>query len=129
LHILSGLTFFLVHGVAVAVAFKLRAEEAIERVRAILELSESVKPALYASLIGVLVTGIILGFMGHWWRMAWIWISLVLLTVITLWMIRYGERHYGQLRKAVGLPYRLGFRDLPPEKPVGLVQIKRIILR
>ena len=48
LHILATLTFFLAHGTSVAMAFKIRKETDIERIKAMLDLSGSTIMALFS---------------------------------------------------------------------------------
>ncbi|HEX6971248.1 MAG TPA: hypothetical protein VF234_03440 [Limnochordia bacterium] len=105
LHVLSALTFALAHGVAVVMAFRLRREHALEPIRTLLEASAATLPAMHASLYGIIGTGIILGWWGSWWRSAWVWVSLVLLLLITAWMGRHSGRFYQRLRRAAGLPH------------------------
>jgi uncharacterized membrane protein len=81
-HILGIFGFLLAHGSAAGVAFKLRGEREIPRVRALLDLSSSVTTVASVSLLTLLVAGVILGFMGHWWGQGWIWISLGLFVLM-----------------------------------------------
>jgi hypothetical protein len=105
LHVVGVFGFLMAHGVSAGIAYRLRVERNADKVRALLELSAATYPVMYASLLLLLVLGIILGFMGSWWGRGWIWLSLILLVVIYAVMGRFGSRVYGQARKAAGLPY------------------------
>ena len=64
LHVLGVFGFLMSHGVSAAVSLKLRGERDLERVRALLQPSGLSLYASYPSLLLLLVTGIVAGFMG-----------------------------------------------------------------
>ena len=115
LHIASAFIFVLAHGASAAVALTLRRESDSVRIRALLELSGSTLVASGVSLVMVLVTGIALGFTGHWWGTVWIWASLVLLVLIGAAMSIMGSAYFNEVRAAVGMPSGYG-GDAPPEQ-------------
>ena len=125
LHILGALLFFMAHGASAFMAFRLRRETQLERIRAILDLSNVAIPVAYMSLLLLLLAGIIAGIVGGWFRMGWIWAALVLLFVLAGGMIYYARRFYTPVRKAVGLPYREG-RDMPALPPASETEIARL---
>lgn len=104
LHIASALAFFLVHGVAMFVAFRLRRETDREAIKVLLNLSASTLGAMYPALLLILLTGIAGGFVGTWWGQGWIWTAIVVLVVVIVWMMVRGSRYYAELRGAVGAP-------------------------
>ncbi len=55
--------------------------------------------------------------MANWWLQRWIWISVVLLVVVTIWMFQIGKGTYHPLHKALGLPYMARGRDMPAGEP------------
>src|SRR5574340_1063190 len=85
-HILGVFGFLLAHGSAAAVTFRLRKERNIERIRALLDLSRSVAIIARVSLLIVLLAGIALGFIGHWWGRGWIWASLGVFVLMSVSM-------------------------------------------
>jgi len=91
-HILAVLAFLLAHGTATAITFKLRGERKIERVRALLDLSQSMSILGRVSLLVLLLAGIILGFMGNWWGHGWIWTALILLVLMSVAMSLLASR-------------------------------------
>ena len=107
LHILGALVFFMAHGASATMAFRLRRETNLERLRTLLGLSEVAVPVMYISLLILLLAGIVAGIMGNWFNTrGWIWASLVLLIVLAGWMGYYAQRHYIPIRKALGVAYR-----------------------
>ncbi len=117
LHVACVFVFLLAHGVAMGVSFQVRNERQVERLRGLLDLSTSVYRAVYVTLILILLTGILLGFMGGWWRQGWIWASLALLVIEVGAMTGLARRDYLPLRKALGLHYFEGNRLMPAGTP------------
>lgn len=102
-HIAAVFAFLLAHGVSTGVAFRLRGERKIERVRALLDLSRSAIAWTYAFLGLVVATGLAAAYIGHWLGHIWIWAALTLLIAISLAMDLIGDPYYDRLRQAVGL--------------------------
>ena len=127
LHVIGVFGFLMSHGVSAGVAYRLRAERNLDKVRALLELSAASYPVMYLSLLLLLVVGIVLGFMGSWWSRAWIWVSLVLFIAIFVVMGRFGSRVYGEVRKAAGLPYFDRGRPHPPIEPATSAEINALL--
>lgn len=97
-HILGVFGFLLAHGSATAVTFRLRNERAVERIRTLLDLSQSMAVIGRVSLLVVLVAGIALGFMGSWWRYGWIWTALGVFVIMSVSMAPLAQRSFNQLR-------------------------------
>ena len=127
LHVLGVFSFLMAHGVSAGVAFALRRERNLERVRALLSLSGGSYGLMYLSLLVLLLTGIITGFLGKWWGQGWIWVALVLLIAIVVAMSVIGSRTYGAARKATGLPYFEGGKPHPPLETASQEQIDAIL--
>jgi hypothetical protein len=127
LHVISALAFFMAHGISIAVALRLKHEHQIERLRALLELSDVSKMTARLSLIVLLLSGIAGGFMLNWWRMGWIWVSLALLVLITIVMMRGVSPYFNRLRKAVGSPYLIGMKRQPAQEPVPAAEIEVLL--
>jgi hypothetical protein len=104
LHVISTFGFLLSHGASVSMAFALKRERDVKKIRALLDLSGASYPLMLSTLLASIVFGIIAGFQGHWWRFGWIWASIVLLVIITALMYFWGSRVYGAARKAMELP-------------------------
>ena len=86
IHVVAGITFIMGHGAAIAFAFRVKKETAVERVRAMLDLSGSMWPVYMLSWLALMIAGIVNGFMHKLWSQGWIWVSLVLFIAITIWM-------------------------------------------
>ncbi len=114
LHVLAALIFFMAHGASAIMALRLSREQNPDRIRALLDLSETSLPVMMISLLVLLIAGIIAGIMGNWWSQGWIWVSLVLLIGVFVWMGVYAQRRYAPLRKALGIDYRGKPGDNPP---------------
>lgn len=67
LHVLGVFGFLMAHGISVGVAFALRRERRLEVVQALLDLSSSTLGILHGSIALLLISGIVSGFIGHWW--------------------------------------------------------------
>ncbi|MBI4771187.1 MAG: hypothetical protein HY784_12445 [Chloroflexi bacterium] len=127
LHIVGTFGFVMAHGVSAAVAFRLRKERGVERVRALLEISGGSYSVLYPSLYILLITGIVGGFMGKWWGAGWIWTSLGLLIALIVYMSFRAAGFYGGLRKAAGLEFFEKFKAHPPIDPVSAEELERML--
>ncbi len=117
LHVLSAITFFLAHGAAAALVFKLRTETDFARIRAMLDLSGSTFMAYIISFLVMGFTGLIMPFLIHIWDKVYIWLSIILLLFVTVWMSLVSEKQFKHLRRLVGLPYMKGNKDFPAEPP------------
>jgi len=129
LHVLGVFGFLMAHGISVSVAFTLRRERKFENIQALLNLSSSSLGVLHGSLAVLFLTGIVIGFIGHWWSMGWIWLSLVLLIAIYAYMGIAASGYYGQVRRAVGLMYMKGFKPQPPLEPAPVEEINALLNR
>lgn len=119
LHVLAALTFFMSHGTSIVFAFRLRREKDLARIQAMFDMSSHMWLVMILSLLGILVIGVVISFMGDWWTRGWVWVSLVLSLGVTIWMFVLGQGTYHPMRKAFGLPYLQGGKDMPAEEPIS----------
>ncbi|HEV8682557.1 MAG TPA: hypothetical protein VGS09_07270 [Actinomycetota bacterium] len=126
-HILGAFAFLLVHGVSVAMALALRREREPVRIQALLGLSRVYLNVTYASLLVLLIAGIVAGFLGHWWGRGWIWAALAILVALWVSMSLLGTSFYDRVRIAVGTEPMYGRRKKvwlqerpPPATPAEL---------
>jgi hypothetical protein len=99
LHVAAVLAFMLAHGVHVAAMWAMRAEQDPERSLTLFNPVPSVT-MLRVLLAVVVASGVVAGFMGSWWGRGWIWASLLVLTVIAVFMWRFGSGFYGLIQEA-----------------------------
>ena len=126
-HILSAFAFFMAHGASAVMAFRLKREKNLERIKAILDLSNAALPVMYWSVALLVLAGIGAGIMGNWFSMGWIWVALVLLVGVWFGMHAYAFKYYTPIRKAVGLPYHHPEGDKPAGEPVSQAEIEAAI--
>jgi len=124
LHTLSAFTFFLGHGTSVAMAFQIRKEKDIARIRAMLDLSESTIIVMGIAFLIMGLSGLVMPFILKIWNKGWIWVSVVLMVIVFLQMVFMNEKRYKILRKLVGLPYRQGNKILPAEPPASAAEVE-----
>ena len=117
LHVLGVFSFLLAHGASMNMAFALRRERDLGRLRALLELSSTSLGIMYPSLLVIVLTGVWAGFQGHWWGKGWIWTSIGVLIIILAGMYAMGTQVYAAARNAVGLPYMAGSKSMPASAP------------
>ena len=115
LHVLASIAFFLLHGTSAAMAFQLRKETNFDRIRGMLDLSQSTIGGMAISLGIMGLTGLVMPFLIHIWDRIYIWTSIVLMLGAVAYMAAFNETHYKQLRRLVGLPYMAGSKHLPAE--------------
>ena len=129
IHVLATFAFLLAHGVSSVVALRLRRQRDPALARAWLQLNASggFVAVFYGSLLLLLITGIISGFMGDWWGQGWIWLSLALLIGIIVGMFFIGTRRYSRLRQALGMPWFDGRKEHPAGEPAPIEEIHALL--
>ncbi len=131
IHVLATFAFLLTHGVSTVVALRLRSQRDPALARAWLELNASggVLAVFYGSLLTLLVSGVISGFLGDWWGYGWIWLSLALLIGIIVSMFLIGTRHYGRVRQALGMAWFDGRKSQPPGNQSSVEEIEALLAK
>lgn len=129
LHVVAAITFMVAHGASIAISFRLKKEEEVERIKALLDVSGSMWTTMMLSLLISSVAGIVLGFMLNWWSQWWIWISIILLLIITIWMFTIGQGTYHQLRRTLGLPFQAGSKEMPAQDPAPVEESYALITK
>jgi hypothetical protein len=127
LHVLSAVTFFLAHGAAAAMVFKVRSETDFARIRAMLDLTVSTFKAYMLSFLVMGLTGLVMPFLIHIWNRVWIWLSIVLIVFVAGWMLAVNEKQFKQLRRLVGLPYMQGKIEYPAETPASPQEVETFL--
>jgi len=124
LHILSAFTFFLAHGASVAMAFRLRSEKDLARIRALLDLSESTMVVMGISFLVMGISGLTMPFILRIWNRGWIWASIILMIIVFLYMAFMNDKRYKHLRRMIGLPYMIGGKKFPAEEPASQEEVE-----
>jgi hypothetical protein len=101
IHIVGVLGFMFSHGISGAMALRLRRERNPDRIRAMLEISESSFGVFYGSIFLLLGGGIWAGFNGRWWGHGWIWVGLGLFVANMVFMYVVPVPYYKRIREAV----------------------------
>jgi len=124
IHILGSITFFLAHGTSVAMAFQLRRETDVARIRALLDLSMSTMVVMFISFLVMGISGLIMPFILRLWNRGWIWASIVLMIIVFLYMAFMNDRRYKHLRRMVGMPYMIRGDKFPAEEPASQAEVE-----
>ena len=127
IHVLSAITFFLAHGAAAAMVFRVRSETDFARIRAMLDLSVSTFQVYVFSFLMMGLTGLTMPFLIHIWNRVWIWLSIGLILFVVVWMFAVNEKQIKQLRRLVGLPYMQGLNEFPPEAPASTEEVATLL--
>lgn len=127
LHVLASFGFILGHGASAAAIFQIHHERDVEKIKLLLEISIRLSSSSYLSLLVMLVSGILLGFMGRWWGKVWIWLAIGTLIVMSVLMGVFAAYRFNQLRWALGLP--TPSKEPPPEEVPPAEEIERLVLR
>jgi hypothetical protein len=124
LHILGAITFFLAHGTSIVMAFQLRKETDLARIRALLDLSMSSMVTMFIAFMVMGISGLIMPFLLKIWNKGWIWASIVLMIVVFFYMVFMNDKRYKHLRRMVGLPYMIGGKKFPAEEPASQAEVE-----
>lgn len=93
LHVLSAFSYFLLHGAVASVSYALERETDPNRKAvfdSVLNLTYRWSPY---SLLVLLLTGVVLSFMGRYWTAGWVWGSLAILILTGVLMFIVGGIH------------------------------------
>ena len=98
LHLVGVFGFLISHGVSVAVTFRIRKERDPAKVQGLLGLSSASLAGFYPSLVILVLGGVLAGFSGRWWGYGWIWWSIGILTLVTVFMYAMAKPHFQRIR-------------------------------
>jgi MFS family permease len=124
-HVVGGFAFAIAHGASAAVALRLRRESELDRVRALLDLSQASTGAMYGGLLLLLVGGVAGAFVAGLWGRGWIWTAIVLLVVLLVFMYVRAIPYFAELRRAAGQPYFL--RGPHEAEPVNTERLSALL--
>lgn len=124
IHILGVLGFMFTHGVAAAMALRLRHERNPDRIRVMLQVSSSSLAIFYLSTLLLLGGGIWAGFNGNWWGEGWIWVALGLFVFNLLFMWAVASPYYKKVREVMTIE-ESGGSAVRPEQLESLLRSNR----
>jgi uncharacterized membrane protein len=101
IHIVGVLGFMFSHGVSAAMALRLRHERNPDRIRVMLQISNSSLSVFYVSVFLLLGGGIWAGFDGSWWDQGWIWVALGLFLANLIFMYALPAPYYKKIREVM----------------------------
>ncbi|HLY31161.1 MAG TPA: hypothetical protein VKQ36_09025 [Ktedonobacterales bacterium] len=101
-HVAGVFVFLGAHGVTAFVIFRVRAEQDLAALRALLLLSAVASMASLFALAVLLIGGIAAAFVGGWWAFGWPWVALGVLVVVWGVMSAWPGREMRRLREAAG---------------------------
>lgn len=117
LHVLGAFAFAAGHGVSMVAAFRLRGERDRARMAALLDLSGASLGLAFVGLLVLFVSGVLAGIVLGSWGRGWIWVSLVVLVVVSGLMTPLGSTYYTRIRQALGQRTRGLKADDPDPTP------------
>jgi hypothetical protein len=106
IHVLAALIFVIAHAVSAVAMFQVRGQSDRAVLMATLNRSSKAQIVAYIALVGLLVGGGILGFVGSWWGSLWIWASLVLFVGVGWAMAPFAAIPMNGVRAALGIQVR-----------------------
>jgi hypothetical protein len=125
-HIVGLGAFLLGHGVSAGSSLVLR-RASTDAVRAAL-LRVSIQSALvfYPALVVIVVTGVWMGFAGHWWGTGWIWGGIVALVILIAVMSALSVPYHKARDAANAKPPAELEPALKPARPIELAVVGTI---
>ena len=103
LHIFGVFVFLIAHGVSSGVGFRLAKERNRDRVAALLDFSASSYRVMLLGFWWILITGLVLGYLGDWFGARWFWAAIVTLIVLSGLMTPLAAIPYNRVRAILGL--------------------------
>ena len=136
LHVFSALAFMMIHGATAAAMFALQREREPSRVEGLLAIRDFATKWMGIPLGILLISGIVMGFMGRWWNQTWIWLAIGVFLAISFAMSGFGRPYHDRLWHAIdpeghAPPTKKEKRRSQPattEELVGLLAVGRPML-
>lgn len=101
LHVLGAFGFVAAHGATATATFKIRSERDPVRIRTMLDMSRATRHLMYSSFLLLVGAGIALASTAGWWRSAWLWTSIGLLTVLFVAAFPLAVPYFGAIRREI----------------------------
>src|SRR5262245_62140312 len=115
------------HGASMWASFRIREERDPERIKALLDLSSVSLGVVYGGLLLLLIAGIWAGWAGNFFGQLWVWVAVVVLTVINVLMYALASSYYAKVREAVGVRSMRTKKDAPDPTPVSADELAALL--
>lgn len=126
LHVAGLGVFLLAHGVSAGSSLMLRRASTNAMRAALLRASIQSAVAFYPALLVIVVTGVWMGFEGHWWRSGWIWAGIITLVAVIVIMSAMSVPYHKARDAANAKPPADLEPVLKPARPVELAVVGAI---
>jgi len=126
-HVAAAFLFFMGHGASMWSSDQIRYERDVDRIKVLLVMSSRSLSMVYASLVTLLVAGIVAGIMGGHFSRGWIWAAIVVLVLIIALMYGLATPYYTRVRAAVGLRPRGYAKDAPDPTPLPADELAALV--
>jgi cytochrome bd-type quinol oxidase subunit 2 len=103
LHIAAVFAFVSLHGVSSVVLFRLRRERERRKIEDLISFSGTTITPTYVSLGALLLTGIVAGIQGHWFRYWWIWAAIGVLVLTSGLMALIARPYFQRVSEACAM--------------------------
>lgn len=121
-HLSAVVAFLLAHGVSATASFMARSNQATSK--PVLQLSMRSAFVSNPALLVIIATGVWMGFVQSWWRMGWIWTSIVVLVAVMVVMGLLSRPFYAA-RSSDGVEFE---KNVARTRPEALALIGSIAL-
>jgi MFS family permease len=126
-HVAAAFLFVMGHGASMWSSDQIRYERDVDRIKILLVMSSRSLSMVYASLVTLLVAGIVAGIMGGHFSRGWIWAAIVVLVLIIVLMYGLATPYYARVRAAVGLLPRDHPKDAPDPTPLPADELAALV--
>lgn len=100
-HVGSAMAYFLFHGAVASVTFALKRETSDGQRQVLSRVLDGANRVAPLSLLTLVVSGALLGFLGRWWSDGWLWVSVLALVVLGIFMFVVGGLYFDRRFEAV----------------------------
>ena len=121
LHLLGLAAFLISHGVSAGASLALRGPVSPAS-RGLLRLSQRSSSVAMPALVLMVITGVWMGFAGHWWGKGWIWASIAVFVALSAAM-GFIARAYYMARDASGESDEVLSERLGRARPIAAIWI------
>lgn len=128
-HVLSVLGFLALHGVSMAVWWRVRRERDRAKLATLLELSVGFMVPMSVAGLLLIVSGVLVGIAAAWWFNGqwWLWVSVGLLVAIVAVMTPMLAIPFSQMRRGLGIPSQSDLKSGTAPVPVDDAELHLLL--